>query len=65
MLESQGHVCATCDKTCISGMRLAVDHCHVTGKVRGLLCCNCNRALGLLKDDPKILANLIDYLNKS
>ena len=65
MLESQGGVCATCNNECTSGNHLAVDHCHSTGKVRGLLCGSCNRALGLLKDDPKILSNLLDYLNKS
>lgn len=42
--------------------KLVVDHCHVTGKVRGLLCHNCNRALGLLKDDPQNLLNAVNYL---
>lgn len=43
--------------------RLCVDHCHSTGKVRGLLCNNCNRALGLLKDDKEILKKMIEYLD--
>lgn len=41
---------------------LCVDHDHKTGKIRGLLCGSCNRALGGLKDDPEILARLIEYL---
>lgn len=42
--------------------RLAVDHCHTTGRVRGLLCNDCNRAIGLLKDDPQLLVRAIEYL---
>ena len=43
---------------------LAIDHDHKTGKIRGLLCHNCNKGLGLLKDDPNILKKGIDYLLK-
>lgn len=54
MLEQQGGHCALCPATSDSqGKRLAVDHCHATSKVRGLLCDRCNRALGLLADDPE------------
>lgn len=42
--------------------KLAIDHDHLTGTVRGLLCHNCNRALGLLKDDVKTLEKAIEYL---
>ena len=42
---------------------LVVDHNHITKKVRGLLCDNCNIALGLIKDNKIILENMIEYLN--
>lgn len=43
--------------------KLHVDHCHQSGKVRGLLCHKCNTALGLLKDKTQNLLNAVDYLN--
>lgn len=60
LLESQGYVCAGC--RCSTPGRLHVDHDHSTGHVRGLLCGNCNRALGLLGDDVTTLNRLVDYL---
>ena len=42
---------------------LAVDHCHSSGKIRGLLCADCNTGIGKLKDDVKILQNAIQYLS--
>jgi hypothetical protein len=57
MIEDQGGFCATC-----SGEPQHVDHDHDTGRVRGVLCSNCNQALGNVRDNPEVLQNLIDYL---
>lgn len=45
-----------------TGDRLSVDHCHATGKIRGLLCSNCNKALGMLMDDPELAIKAALYL---
>jgi hypothetical protein len=44
--------------------KLAVDHDHKTGKVRKLLCHNCNRALGLLQDNPELLRKAASYVEE-
>lgn len=62
MLEEQGGGCACCGGRCATGKRLAVDHDHATGKVRGLLCARCNTTLGAFKEDRSALANLIHYI---
>lgn len=62
MLDAQGGVCRLCGRTCEDGKRLAVDHCHSTESVRGLLCRKCNTALGLFRDDPAILERAWRYL---
>lgn len=59
--KHQNDKCAICNKEEV-GKRLAVDHCHATGKIRGLLCQKCNRALGMFQDDTKIIKNAINYL---
>jgi hypothetical protein len=59
--EQQG-VCWICGKE--STKLLHVDHDHDTGEIRGLLCGNCNKAIGLMYDDISILARAIDYLQK-
>jgi len=61
MLARQQGCCAICRKP-PKGRRLAVDHCHTTNAVRGLLCTTCNTAIGALYDDPVILQRAIDYL---
>jgi hypothetical protein len=54
-----GKVCQICG----GSERLAVDHCHVTGEIRGVLCGLCNRALGGFRDDPFLLFRAIQYLD--
>jgi hypothetical protein len=63
LLEGQNSCCAICKKK-PTNKHLAVDHCHKTGKIRGLLCNSCNRAIGLMKDDITLLKNSIKYLTK-
>lgn len=43
---------------------LHADHCHATGKFRGFLCSDCNRAIGLFRDTPELLTKAADYLNE-
>jgi hypothetical protein len=64
MLADQNEQCKICLKPQIENVRsvLYVDHCHETGKVRGLLCQQCNSLLGNAKDNLQILFKAIDYL---
>lgn len=64
ILKSQGGVCAICGKS-PKNKKLHVDHDHTTGHIRGLLCSNCNRGLGLYKDDPKILRTAAEYIESA
>lgn len=64
LLESQGNRCAICGtESCASGHHMSVDHDHLTGKVRGLLCKACNMGLGKFHDSPDLLRNAIEYLS--
>lgn len=72
MLSAQNDVCAICerpesmvDRRRGQVRRLAVDHCHNTGEVRGLLCSACNTSLGQMRDDVNALQRMIDYLLKA
>jgi hypothetical protein len=64
MYAEQGGECAICEtvETDVVKGRFHVDHCHETGKVRGLLCYHCNMVLGYAKDDTAALAAAINYL---
>ena len=68
LLHKQKGVCAICKGKCISKTQkgvqksLAADHDHVTGVTRGLLCSKCNTAIGLLDDNPALIASALAYL---
>lgn len=66
MLIEQNNVCKICQKPEKSKTKknLTVDHSHITGKVRGLLCHSCNVSIGLLKEDLNIIENLLIYLKE-
>jgi len=65
MFEAQGGVCARCEEPPQEALRLAVDHCHTTGKVRGLLCGPCNTYLGRLEANLDRLEKDMAYIQKS
>lgn len=66
MEEEQGGVCAICGnpETDKRNHRLAVDHCHETDKIRGLLCKSCNIGLGMFKDNTNNLTRAVAYLRE-
>jgi recombination endonuclease VII len=63
MLAQQRGLCAICGKKL--GRALCIDHCHSTGKVRGLLCCKCNGGLGFFDDKRGLLQAAAEYLETS
>lgn len=62
LFKKQKGLCAICKSKEIIRDILCVDHNHQTGKIRGLLCQTCNRAIGLLKDDHKTTLRAHQYL---
>lgn len=66
MVTAQGGVCGVCQRSPAEAgqSRLAVDHDHATGRVRGLLCTPCNLGLERFRDDPLLLASAIRYLGR-
>ncbi len=65
IFENQHGLCAICGITIIEQSRSChVDHNHLTGKIRGLLCHNCNHGLGQFKENIKILKTAIEYVVK-
>ncbi len=72
LLKDQDYSCAICKSPESYGVStrgyshaFSVDHCHETGKVRGLLCNNCNRGLGLLGDNLESIQKVVEYLKKT
>jgi hypothetical protein len=63
LLFNQNNVCAICEEE-NDYNSLNVDHDHITGKVRGLLCGSCNKGLGLFSDNPELLIKASKYLNE-
>jgi hypothetical protein len=68
LYKKQNGVCAICSKTTNGRGKenntLAVDHNHQTGKIRGLLCTNCNTGIGNLRDSVELLTKAIKYLEE-
>ena len=68
---AQNEVCAICNRPESKKhnksnrvQMLSVDHCHITGNIRGLLCQDCNIAIGYFRNDPARLQKAIEYLNR-
>jgi hypothetical protein len=59
----QNNCCAICKKELNLNVKAHIDHCHTTGKVRGILCQKCNQGLGLFYDSIQALTNAIEYIS--
>lgn len=65
LLQKQDYSCAIClIRQDQFKKRLSIDHCHISGNIRGLLCFNCNTALGKFKDSVQLLQSAQRYLEK-
>ncbi len=66
LLEQQGRACAICQTSKPGGRwnQFVVDHCHETGRVRGILCSRCNRGLGALGDTPAVIEQALNYVKE-
>lgn len=66
MLDAQGHRCAICSAHAseVTKGKLFVDHAHLTGRVRQLLCSRCNMAIGLFREDISAIQAAADYIKK-
>lgn len=64
LFQKQSGCCAICKKHQTDLIKtFHIDHNHKTGEIRGLLCQQCNHAIGLLKDDSEIIASALEYVN--
>lgn len=66
MIAAQGGVCALCVEPLSDGLarKVHVDHCHETGRIRGVLCAGCNTAIGKLGDNEAGLQRALDYVRR-
>jgi hypothetical protein len=62
MKEQQRGCCAICEKRLGRRGTYHIDHCHATGRVRGILCSGCNRAIGMLGDTSASVMRAVQYL---
>lgn len=62
LLAHQGGVCAICKRASPDGRRLHIDHDHAAKTVRGLLCHDCNRGIGMFRDDARLLQVAAEYI---
>jgi len=62
LIAKQGGGCAICHDSLTAGLQVHTDHCHTSGRVRGILCQKCNIGLGHFRDDTKLLRAAIYYL---
>ncbi len=65
LLKEQNNQCAICNTKAEENKYFHVDHDHVTGKIRGLLCKQCNHGLGNFRDTKQLLRNAIKYLDRN
>lgn len=70
ILEAQNHKCKICNidicrNAKIRNQKTCIDHCHTSGKVRGVLCHKCNICLGLMDDDPARVETMLNYLKNN
>ena len=69
MVKDQNNQCLICERQpdgygAPQSRVLSVDHCHTSGKIRGLLCHRCNTALGALREDTDIIKKALAYIEK-
>ena len=65
LLLKQNNKCKICNKENFKTRTLDVDHCHKTGRIRGLLCTSCNTGIGLFKENIQLLETAIQYLKEN
>ena len=64
LIESQNNKCQICKYDLTPGKNTHLDHCHTTGKIRGVLCSKCNTGIGQFNDSIALLKSAQNYLEK-